>query len=274
MDTNNKNMENFTSIILLTDFSEPAKNAIKYAVDAFGDGVEYNLINSYYARTSSATLLDLNDMLAKESRTSLEQEIQWMRDQYPDHNFDVYPHSIFGSPVDAIKKLAIDHDHDLVIMGTKGSSGVESVLFGSVASLVIRATVVPVISVPPSCKFNGFKSVVFATDGKEIYNENSIEPIHKIQRGFNSDITVFSVDKEGEHAELESMNLNIENAHYSTVEDDDVAGAVTRFCHDENADLLVILPKHTGFFERLFHKSVSKQLVEQAQLPILALENN
>lgn len=267
-------MENFTSIILLTDFSEPAKNAIKYAVDAFGEGVEYNLINSYYARTSSATLLDLNDMLAKESMAGLEEEIAWMKNEYPNLKLDVYPHSIFGSPVDAIKKLAIDHDHDLVIMGTKGSSGVESVLFGSVASLVIRATVVPVISVPPNCSYNGFGTVVFATDGQEIYKDQILAPIQKLQDNFNSDITVFSVDKAGQHTDLESMNLNIDNAHYSTVEDDDVAGAVTHFCQEKNADLLVILPKHTGFFDRLFHKSISKQLVEQANMPILALENS
>lgn len=267
-------MGKFTSIILLTDFSEPAKNAIKYAVDAFGEDVEYNLINAYYARTSSATLLDLNDMLAKESQANLEEEIKWMKGEYPNLNLDVYPHSIFGSPVDAIKKLAIDKEQDLVIMGTKGSSGVESVLFGSVASLVIRATVVPAISVPPMCKFNGFDKVIFATDGKQIYNPDTISPIQKLQEKFNSDVTVFAVDKEGEHADLESMNLDIENAHYSTVEDDDVAGAVTHFCQDNNADLLVILPKHTGFFDRLFHKSISKQLVEQASMPILALENS
>jgi nucleotide-binding universal stress UspA family protein len=266
-------MEKFTSIILLTDFSEPAKNAIKYAVDAFGEEVEYNLINAYYARTSSATLLDLNDMLAKESMSGLEEEIQWMKNEYPNLKLDVYPHSIFGSPVDAIKKLAIDQEHDVVVMGTKGSSGVESVLFGSVASLVIRATVVPVISVPPNCKFNGFGEVVFATDGQAIYNDNVIAPIHKLQEKFDSKVTVFAVDKEGQHADLEGMNLNIANAKYSTVEDEDVAGAVTHFCQEQNADLLVILPKHTGFFERLFHKSISKQLVEQANMPILALEN-
>ncbi|MCB9224769.1 MAG: universal stress protein [Crocinitomicaceae bacterium] len=266
-------MEKFTSIILLTDFSEPAKNAIKYAVDAFGEEVEYNLINAYYARTSSATLLDLNDMLAKESLSGLESEIQWMKNEYPNLNLSVFPHSIFGSPVDAIKKLAIDHDHDLVIMGTKGASGVESVLFGSVASVVIRSTIVPVISVPPNCSFTGFGTLVFATDGQEIFNNKVVDPIEKLQDKFNTDVTVFSVDKPGQHSDLESLNLGLKNAKYATVEDEDVAGAVTRFCQEKNADLLAILPKHTGFFDRLFHKSVSKQLIEQAQMPILGLEN-
>ena len=264
--------QSFNSIILLTDFSDPAKNAIKYAIDAFGDGAEYHLVNAYYARTSSATLLDLNDMLAKESEQGLTEEKQWVLNEYPNLSLNVKTHSVFGSPVDAIKKMKRSGDYDIVIMGTKGASGVDAVLFGSVASSIIRSTTVPVISIPPEYSFAGFENIVFATDGKALDDFNIIAPISKLQKQFNSEVTLFSVNTTEKEFDWDEMKIHIENAHYATVDGGDVAEEVTNFCQEKNAELLVILPKHTGFFDRLFHKSVSKELVEQAKMPILSLE--
>ena len=272
--TKEANVDYLSSIILLTDFSDGAKNAIKYAIKAFGEGANYQLVNSYYARTSSATLLDLNDMMAKESLVCLEKELKWVKAEFPALNLKIKTRSIFGSPVDAIKKIHKESAHEMVVMGTKGASGIDAVLFGSVASTVIRTTVVPVISVPSNYEFNGFNEIVFATDGVTDYKSKSLEPIQKLQAKFKSQVTVFSVNKEGEDKGFMDMNVDIKNAHYSTVESNDVATAVTSFCKEKNANLLVLLPKHTGFFDRLFHKSVSKELVEQAQLPILSLEND
>ncbi|MEX1001613.1 MAG: universal stress protein [Crocinitomicaceae bacterium] len=260
-----------SSVLLLTDFSEPARNALRYAVDAFGNGVQYYLVNAYYARTSSATLIDLNEMLQKESAHGLEEERKWLIETYKDLKVQV--HSIYGSPVDAVRKIAGEHDPDFAVMGTKGASGLDAVLYGSVASSVIRAALLPVISIPPDFSFKGFKEIVFAMDGEMIYDQEVISPIRKLQQKFNAEVNVFSVESGGKHVELGDVDLDIENAHYSKVEDKNVADAITKFCNEKKADLLVVLPKHTGFFERLFHSSISKELVEQAKMPILALEN-
>lgn len=264
--------EKVNSVALLTDFSEPARNAMKYAIDAFGSDVQYYLMNAYYARTSSATLIDLNEMLRKESEQGIKEDEKWIKDNYPDIKLKTF--SIYGDPIDAVRKIVGEFDPDLVVMGTKGASGVDAVLFGSVASSVIRAALAPVISVPPANKFEGLKEIVFATDGEKIYNDEVVAPVRKIQQTFDSKVDVFAVEKGGKHVELADINLHIKNSHYSKVEDDDVADAITAFCNEKKADLLVVLPKHTGFFERLFHSSVSKELIQQAKMPILALENS
>lgn len=267
-------MKDFTSIILLTDFSETAKNAIKYAIDAFGTDVKYKLVNSYFARTSSATLLDLNDMLLKDSEQGLQTELKWIKTQYPFLKLDIEARSIFGNPVDAIEKVAKNEFQDLVIMGTKGASGLDAVLFGSTASSVIRNTIVPVISVPPYYSYSGFKQLVFSTDGRADFKNKALDPLVKLQNKFNSNITVLTIEKDGKPVDLSSLHLPLEIDKYANLQDDNVSLAVTEYCANEKADLMVILPKHHGFFERMFHKSVSKELVELASMPILALEND
>ena len=100
-----------------------------------------------------------------------------------------------------------------------------------------------------------------------------VAPISKLQKQFKSEVVLFSVNTPEHKFDWEEMKIHIENAHYATVEGKNVAEEVTKFCQEKNANLLVILPKHTGFFDRLFHHSVSKELVEQAKMPILSLEN-
>jgi len=270
----NTTVRDFSSVILLTDFSETAKNAIKYAIDAFGTDVKYKLVNAYYARTSSATLLDLNDMLLKDSEQGLAEELKWIKQQYPFLKLEIEARSVFGNPVDAIEKIAKDEFQDLVIMGTKGASGIDAVLFGSTASSVIRNTIVPVISVPPLFSYNGFKKVVFSTDGSTDFKKKAIDPLVKIQNKFNSEITVVTIENKGKAIDLSAMDLPLEIDKYANLQDSNVALAVTEYCADEQADLMVVLPKHHGFFERMFHKSISKELVELASMPILSLEND
>ena len=52
----------FKTIYLLTDFSEHARNACRYAINAFGPQANYVLINSYVIRGGAATLIDLEEI--------------------------------------------------------------------------------------------------------------------------------------------------------------------------------------------------------------------
>lgn len=262
---------NFNTIILLSDFSEDARNAMRYAIEAFGTNVKYQIINSYYARTSSATLLDINDILAKESIQGLENDKKWLHAKFPDLSLSLDTKSVFGTPIDAIKRLAKDKCNDLLVMGTKGSSGIDSVLFGSVASSVIRATIIPVLAIPPKIQFKGLNELVFASDGQTNYKQSTLSPLKKIQEQFKSHIdvvTVGDIDQNFDYSKLELKNMN-----HSTIEDDNIVESITNHCESKNADALVLVPQHNSFFARFFHKSVSVDLVQMAQIPILALEN-
>jgi nucleotide-binding universal stress UspA family protein len=268
------NTNKFTSIILLTDFSIIARNALNYAISAFENGVSYTLVNAYDARTSTATLLNLNDVLRKESEQKLKEEKEWIKSEYPEYKLDLVSHSIFGSPVDAIKELVNKKKSDLVVMGTKGITGIEAVLFGSVAVAVIKAGIVPVISVPPDYNFLGLKEIIYASDRKSIESATTIEPIIKLQKQFNSKVTVLSVQNNGNIIKKEFKKLNADHVIFTTSEGTDIVNLITLYCDKKNADLLVLLPRHSNIFDRLFHESISNKLVQQAHLPILSLKKD
>lgn len=55
-----------------------------------------------------------------------------------------------GNPSGEIVDYASDHDCDAIVMGTHGRGGIDRLLLGSVAERVVRASPVPVVTVPVS----------------------------------------------------------------------------------------------------------------------------
>ena len=56
---------------------------------------------------------------------------------------------VAGDPATEILKVVESEDIDMVIMGTHGRTGVEHVIFGSVAENVVKKSPVPVLVVHP-----------------------------------------------------------------------------------------------------------------------------
>nr|WP_277505937.1 universal stress protein [Haladaptatus sp. DYSN1] len=53
----------------------------------------------------------------------------------------------WGDPAVAIIAYAIENEIDIIVMGTRGKTGFERYLFGSVAEKVVRVSPVPVMTV-------------------------------------------------------------------------------------------------------------------------------
>ncbi|HEX6277084.1 MAG TPA: universal stress protein [Polyangiaceae bacterium] len=54
-----------------------------------------------------------------------------------------------GEPVSTLLRDLKEHQHDLVVVGTHGRTGLTHVLVGSVAERLVRSSPVPVVTVPP-----------------------------------------------------------------------------------------------------------------------------
>ena len=54
-------------------------------------------------------------------------------------------------------------------------------------------------------------------------------------------------------------------------DDENVEDGILNYIENKNFDLLVVVAHQRGFWEKLFHKSISKSLVKHATMPILVL---
>ena len=54
-----------------------------------------------------------------------------------------------GYPAEEILKAAKEHQADMIVMGTHGRTGIDRIIFGSVAEKVVTAATCPVLTVKP-----------------------------------------------------------------------------------------------------------------------------
>jgi nucleotide-binding universal stress UspA family protein len=132
----------FKSIVVGTDGSETAADAVRQAVDLARDvGAKIELVSAYEPVSSQR--------LGAERRQAPE-DLQWTINPREDvdatleaaaavareANIEVTTHARQGDPADAILDVAEEQEADLIVVGNKGMTGAKRFLLGSVPNKV------------------------------------------------------------------------------------------------------------------------------------------
>jgi nucleotide-binding universal stress UspA family protein len=132
------------TILVATDFSESAKNAIDYAVFlAQTFSARLHLLHAYRVQSDLVLPGDLWERVEKESSRRLGETAR----EIASRGVEVEPHLSPHHPVRAISETAQETGADLVVMGTRGLSGLRHVVLGSVAEGTVRTAPCPVLTV-------------------------------------------------------------------------------------------------------------------------------
>jgi nucleotide-binding universal stress UspA family protein len=270
-------------IILPTDFSKNARNAIKYAVDVFKDeDVEYYLLNVYREpHATSSSLVSIVDILQKSSEESLQREEKKIRDLFPSMKLELSTVSRYGDTTMQINKLAQENKVDYIVMGTKGATGLKEVLLGSVTADVIQGVKVPLLAVPDRCAFTGFERIGFAADLKEIKSKENLLPMLDLARDFGSRVEIVTVQREVEYASEEEAMVGLDihemlrgiDHQFVRRESDEVISGIEGYMRETTPDIMVLIPRKTSLWDRLFKISVTKKVALHAETPLLILQD-
>lgn len=128
-------------VVLAVDFSEPSARAVDAAIDlARPSGACIHAIHAYHM----PVLVGMPDEVAipsefwagirEAARTRLDDTVRRIRDA----GITVEGHLVEESPSEAIAALARKVGADLIVMGTRGLTGLRHVLLGSVAERTLR----------------------------------------------------------------------------------------------------------------------------------------
>ena len=138
-------------VLFATDFSEGSSHALPYAVDiAKRYGARLYVVHVIYDVTKTAgwyvphvSLDEVYRDIEKSARAELEKSfIDEMR------GFDNIEYAVLkGTPYEEITRFAVEHNADLIVLGTHGRKGIDRVLFGSTAEQIVRNAPCPVLSV-------------------------------------------------------------------------------------------------------------------------------
>jgi nucleotide-binding universal stress UspA family protein len=266
------------TILVPTDFSDLSKIAVLYAVQ-FAEVIKANIILLAVIHPQEQGILKSktteDDLVAIAARHA-----EQLMKEITEKGYGAVPVSYqytIGLPIeDQIERFAVDNEVDLIVMGTKGTTGLKRVLLGSSAAAVIDNSSVPVIAVPGNAVFRKVNKIVYATDMTHLYAE--AEAVVFFARLLHASISVLYVAPEGSRPEIDikaKEETLIQRTGYADITFDvavnnKVAEEVDTFVENEEADMLAVFTHKLDFYEKLFGKSVTRQLAFHSSVPLLA----
>lgn len=276
------------SILVPTDFSENAENAITYAAEM---NLKINgkiiLFHSYLVPVPvtdiafSMAMIDDNEVrqAAKSTLNKLKITYEIL---YPGMEFETdLSEGIADTEIVTEEKLS---KCDLVIMGTHGKSGLQEFFIGSNTVSVINKSICPVISVPDNAKMRGLKKIVFATDFASNDFKNVFEIVEHA-RNFNSHIELLHIstgqsDQLIEKSKLIELQQRIINeSKYPDISinllpDKNSFQGLNSYLEEYNPDLLAISTRDRSFVDKYFDRSLTKKMVHHSHIPLIALHSS
>lgn len=273
-------------ILFPTDFSDNSEHAYPYALElARLFNADVTLFNSYKLPYSKSNLLvSMTDRMQNDSITSLEKLKQEALNQVEYKNISIHTESRSGGFVSLIPKVAASIESDLIVMGTKGASGLKEMFIGSNTLEVIQTSHCPVLAIPEHAKDaqkRKFDKIAMATDLRKISDPKQLRPLFEIARVCNAPIEFVNIIRpedqvsDEERAQqvlfLEELAEDVQTSiHFATNED--IIDGLSDYINHKKPDLFAMLSRKHNLFERLFTKSITNKLSFRTEIPLLVMD--
>lgn len=158
----------FRSILLATDFSESSQAALQYAT-AIARRYDSKMFVAHVIRPDSYQLVP-SEMMSSTQQQTWRYAEQHMTDLLISGRLRGIQHQVQikqGEVWEVLEQIVRLQGIDLVVMGTRGRTGIRKFLLGSTAEEIFRLSPVPMLTVGPRVPTAGdlnFDSILYATN--------------------------------------------------------------------------------------------------------------
>lgn len=182
-------------------------------------------------------------------------------------------------PVAAIRHFVKESGIDLVVMGTKGSSGLNEYLVGSTTEKVVRAVPIPVIAVRKSVDLADIRKIIFPTTLR-LDQHMLMEKVKELQSFFGASLEIlwintpmnFKPDIESKTLlEDFARNYQLQNYHLHVRNDTIEEDAIAHFTREIKGDMIAMATHGRRGLAHALMGSVTEDVVNHIQCPIWTL---
>lgn len=273
-------------VLIPVDFSDYSIKAIEYACQ-LAKNVRHDIVlahiftdhvNKYRNTVENTDLIDPRVAVAKEQMNKL---IAVIKEENPDLAIT----SIFtgGNLYDEIRKIVSSESFDAIIMGTKGSFGLDALLIGSNMFDVFLNTKTPVLAVPyaeKTYKTNKIGLLCNFKDGEidvlkqaiKIYGNDfqlilihvntADEPIKTLDDKF-----VQFIERIIEETGIDDISYIIKAQSFLVQYKEDISSAIGTVIADELLDALLVTKSKKGFLRKIVEENIVRKMAYDIHIP-------
>lgn len=274
-------------ILFPTDFSSAAENAFVYALK-LADRLEasitvvhvYEVLQLHTWVEDSMNMDQVNDQITIGEFEQFRAKIEMLKRIAAEHRLDHVEvnYSLKESDyvIEAILDEAKASGADIIVIGTRGASGLKEILFGSVASKVIDGATCPVCMVPDTAHYRGIEKIGLTLE----YKPGELELIEKslaIARRLGGHLHCLHVDVYDPAKEkVKLMEYRHAFAHEPDISfhvhpDLDVEKGILEFMRFNEIDIVIMGVQHKSKLKELFSYSIARRIAYHTDIPLIGL---
>ena len=273
-------------VILPTDFSYNAYNAISYAMNLLKDEeATFYLMNTYTPAIYQTEYLlhspgqiGLGDIYQSESINKLEELQKQLQKEFKNPKHTIMTHSAFNILVDEVASMVVNEEADMVIMGTQGATGAKEIFLGTHTVHVIKKAVCPVIAIPADFDYETPKEILFPTDYEVEYSEEQLRVLLDLAEIHKSRIQVIHISsgydltefQEQNKAKLEKLIENTPHFFHDLPSQEIITG-INNFQLKNKMNMLAMIQNKHTFLESLFIEPVIKKIGFHVSIPFMVI---
>ena len=275
-------------ILVPTDFSDNAFNALKYACQVFKYEKSEIFIMHAYAdevyqqdRLTKRSVLDeLKEKTFQKSENQLKKVLEEIKHHSPNPHHKYTSVAVFGSLIDEVNDMVNQENMDIVVMATRGETNNRSITFGSNTLQVLKYISCPVLAIPEGYKYHAPKDVLFPTNYLVPFKRRELKLLCEISGSFRSTIHMLYIDP------LKKLTLRQEDNQqflkgclpkaklvFETTAEKDKTIAITKYIVHNDIDMLVLVNSRHSFFEDMLAQSTIDKIGLHIKIPFLVMQN-
>jgi len=273
-------------ILLPTDFSINAYNAVSYAFNLFkNEACTFYLLHTYTPAVyqteyvlHSPGQIGLGDVYQTEAMEQMEELKKQLEQEFSNSKHSILTHVAFNTLVDEILNSS-EHEHaDYIVMGTKGATGAKEVFLGTHAVHVINKSKIPVIVVPDTYEFEKPEKLLFPTDLEVPYPPEQMAPLVALAKSNGSSVEVLHISTGYELTEEQKENkkqlkesLGDVNHFYHETSSQPIIEGISKFQMSKHMNMLAMIRNKHTFIERLFIEPVIQKIGYHISIPFMVI---
>jgi nucleotide-binding universal stress UspA family protein len=269
-------------ILVPCDFSPQAVNAYQSALEiaerSKGEVFLLNVIELPVMHdTVLMPVLSFEEEFFKELKENSLKQFERITSKYSRDKVKVHMQVNYGATSRMILDFAKEQNIDLIVMGTKGASGLEEIFIGSNAEKIVRHATVPVLVIKENFKFDSIKSIVFPNTLHTEHQEDLVTKVKALQNFFNATLHVVYINTPTNFTRdlvtyerlkgfakrfmLKDYTINIFNDPYEET-------GIINFAHYIKADLIALGTHGRKGLAHFLNGSVTEDVVNHVDSPI------
>ncbi|WP_126653051.1 universal stress protein [Chryseobacterium aureum] len=270
------------TIIVCTDFSQEAENAVHYAASMAKEH-HYRLILftlqtvSIHALNAQASAEFFYSQTLKNQK-KLEDKATELETLYA---VETGYHLASGNFIEELESCIQLHECNFLVMGMAEKT-LEQKLLGNCVTTAIHRIKKPILIIPGHIEYAGIRKILFAYDTHKSMTWSSMNDIYYFINEFNAEVEVFNVSEILEDFEnvIHDIDLNsgydLDDIKYSfkMIQSIEVIKAIEEEIRLTGPDLLTMVPYKYTLAESLFHRSKTAIMAYKNKIPLLSIPLN